>query len=267
MQVIQTLQSIHVNTDDVAIFDYFKALIKKNFSKVIGKKNKIFSFFEESEIPQRRYFLKLLNTQYKKISGEDIENINFAHQKTFRLNFQQENTLKPVIFIKVDFDGGLIFKFDTNERLFVAYIKQYFKNHHCEYDENLKILTIDYKDESTFSLFEIFANESEHLKYCVNFNIDEEKYKNFKKQIHKKEEVKWKFNALAKLFNNYFTTLECTPQNNLDEIRQKYLILVKLYHPDFYHGKSSIEKAYARERFEKIQIAYDNLKALYKNNT
>ncbi|EHG4056846.1 adenylosuccinate lyase, partial [Campylobacter coli] len=31
--------------------------------------------------------------------------------------------------------------------------------------------------------------------------------------------------------------------------------------------KSAIEKAYAREQFEKIQIAYDNLKALYKNNT
>lgn len=79
--------------------------------------------------------------------------------------------------------------------------------------------------------------------------------------------MKWKFNALAKLFSNYFNTLECTPQNDLSEIRQKYLILVKLYHPDFYQGKSAIEKAYAREQFEKIQIAYDNLKALYKNNT
>ncbi|EAL7281263.1 J domain-containing protein, partial [Campylobacter jejuni] len=74
-------------------------------------------------------------------------------------------------------------------------------------------------------------------------------------------------NALAKLFSNYFNTLECTPQNDLSEIRQKYLILVKLYHPDFHQGKSAIEKAYAREQFEKIQIAYDNLKALYKNNT
>ncbi len=49
--------------------------------------------------------------------------------------------------------------------------------------------------------------------------------------------MKWKFNALAKLFSNYFNTLECTPQNDLSEIRQKYLILVKLYHPDFHQGK------------------------------
>lgn len=54
--------------------------------------------------------------------------------------------------------------------------------------------------------------------------------------------MKWKFNALAKLFSNYFNTLECTPQNDLSEIRQKYLILVKLYHPDFHQGKSAIEK-------------------------
>lgn len=119
----------------------------------------------------------------------------------------------------------------------------------------------------TNCLLDWFADESEHLKYCVNFEVDREEYKKFRQNIHNKENMKWKFNALAKLFSNYFNTLECTPQNDLSEIRQKYLILVKLYHPDFHQGKSAIEKAYAREQFEKIQIAYDNLKALYKNNT
>ena len=60
IQVVQNLASISVNTDDISVFHYFKDLIQKNFSKVLGKKYKIFSFFEESEIPQRKYFLKLL---------------------------------------------------------------------------------------------------------------------------------------------------------------------------------------------------------------
>ena len=64
MQVVQTLETININTDDISIFYYFKNLITKNFSKVIGRKNKIFSFFEESEIPQRKYFLKVLNKKY-----------------------------------------------------------------------------------------------------------------------------------------------------------------------------------------------------------
>ena len=268
MQIVQTLGTINVNTDDINVFQYFKDLITKNFTKVIGRKNKIFSFFEENEIPQRRYFLKLLNQKYQKSANESIENLKEAHFKTFRLNFEQNNTLKPVIFIDVSFAGDkILLKLSNNERLFVSYIKNYFKAHDLSYDALSGILFLNYKNENTLELFESFANESEHLKYCVNFKVIEEEYKKFLKNIQNKEGMKWKFNALAKLFNNYFNTLECTPQNDLSEIRHKYLILVKLYHPDFYQGKSTIEKAYAREQFEKIQIAYNNLKALYKNNT
>lgn len=52
MQIVQTLETINVNTDDINVFQYFKDLITKNFTKVVGRKNKIFSFFEENEIPQ-----------------------------------------------------------------------------------------------------------------------------------------------------------------------------------------------------------------------
>lgn len=47
MQIVQTLETINVNTDDINVFQYFKDLITKNFTKVVGRKNKIFSFFEE----------------------------------------------------------------------------------------------------------------------------------------------------------------------------------------------------------------------------
>ena len=267
MQVVQTLETINVNTDDISIFCYFKDLITKNFTKVIGRKNKIFSFFEEDEIPQRRYFLKLLDQKYRKSHNESID-LKDAHFKTFRLNFEQGKTLRPMLHIKVSFCGkSILMQFNSNEKLFITYMKNYFKQYFKEYDESLHIVSLEYQSENTLELFEAFADESEHLKYCVDFNIDKEEYKNFRQNIHKAENMKWKFNALAKLFNNYFSTLECTPQNDLSEIRQKYLVLVKLYHPDFQQNKSAIERAYCREQFEKIQIAYDNLKALYKNNT
>lgn len=268
MQIVQSLQSISVNTDDISVFHYFKDLIKKNFSKVLGKKYKIFSFFEENEIPQRKYFLKLLEKRYKESYGEDLDSLSSSYHKTFKLNFNQENALKPVICLEVEFgQGGLIFKLDTNEKLFVSYIKQYFKAHFCEYNEMNKIFIIHYKDDETMALFESFASVNEHLKYCVDFKIDDEEYKEFKQKMRKKEGDKWKFKALAKLFSSYFQTLDCSPDDNIHQIRQKYLILVKLYHPDSHQGKDHLEQASCREKFEKIQIAYDNLKALYKNNS
>lgn len=44
MQIVQTLETINVNTDDINVFQYFKDLITKNFTKVVGRKNKIFLF-------------------------------------------------------------------------------------------------------------------------------------------------------------------------------------------------------------------------------
>ncbi|MDO4674513.1 adenylosuccinate lyase [Campylobacter sp.] len=268
MRIVQSLETINVNTDDISLFCYLKDLITKNFSKVVGRKNKIFSFFEESEIPQRRYFLKLLDKKYCQFSNEGIENLKEAHFKTFRLNFEQGNALKPMLSIEIDFGGKNIFmRLSSNEKLFVSYMRNYFKEHFDSYDEGTFIFALKYQNESTFELFELFASESEHLRYCVDFKINSKDYKEWRQGIHSRENVRWKFDALAKLFGNYFSTLECTPQNDLSEIRQKYLVLVKLYHPDFQYNKSSIERAYCREQFEKIQIAYDNLKALYRNNT
>ncbi|NDJ26939.1 adenylosuccinate lyase [Campylobacter sp. MIT 12-8780] len=267
MQIVQSLGSISVHTDDISVFHYFKNLIKKNFSKVLGKKDKIFSFFQEDEIPQRKYFLKLLEKRYKESVNGDLANLSEAYHKTFKLNFKQENTLKPVIFVKIEFmPAGFALKLSSNEKLFISYIKQYFKDHECEYKEESQLLIISYKDKNTLALFEEFASTNEHLKYCIDFDVNEEEYENFKHKVQKKEDNKWKFNALAKLFSSYFQVLECSPENDLNQIRQKYLVLVKLYHPDFYHGKSMSEIAQARVQFEKIQIAYDNLKALYKNN-
>lgn len=269
MQIVQSLESISVNTDDIALFKQLKELMSKNFSKILGKKYKVFSFFVENEIIQRKYFLKLIEKKYqnKGLKLDEISNLSEAYHKTFRLNFTQKNSLKPVILIRAKFvSSAIILELSANEKLFISYVKGYFKNHTCEFSPENNILSIAYKDENTSALFESFASENEHLKYCVDFDINEAEFAKFKEKARKKEGNKWKFNALAKLFSSYFKTLECSPNDDLSQIRQKYLILVKLYHPDFAQHKSGIEKAFCREQFEKIQIAYDNLKALYKNN-
>ncbi|EJV3018861.1 adenylosuccinate lyase, partial [Campylobacter jejuni] len=143
MQIVQTLETINVNTDDISVFQYFKDLITKNFTKVIGRKNKIFSFFEENEIPQRRYFLKVLDQKYRKSTNEGIENLQDAHFKTFRLNFEQNNMLKPMLFIKIDFAAGrILMKLSSNEKLFVTYIRNYFQDHNIEYNEMTNILIL-----------------------------------------------------------------------------------------------------------------------------
>lgn len=266
MQIVQTLETLSVNTDDCSLFRYFQDLIKKNFTKVIGNKSKTLSFFVENEIPQRRYFLKLLNYIYKKNAGLELDNLALAHFKTIKLNLEESNTLKPLIFAKIGFNkAGISISFDANHKLFISYLNQYFKNHNTSYDEKAKVYFIDFLDEQTLILVQNLASVNEHLKYCVDFTINEAQLLKYKDKMQNKAN-NWKFNALAKLFSNYFTTLDASPKDDLDCIRAKYLSLVKVYHPDKHINKSGIEKAYCREQFEKIQLAYDSLKNLYKNN-
>lgn len=51
-------------------------------------------------------FLKVLDQKYRKSTNEGIENLQDAHFKTFRLIFEQNNMLKPMLFIKIDFVAG-----------------------------------------------------------------------------------------------------------------------------------------------------------------
>lgn len=267
MIITQNLRCVSLYTDDYAIFTYFHALILKHFQDVLGKKNKILSFYEEDKIPQRKYFLKLLEKKYEKHTTKNIK-IAQAYQKTFKLYLKQENTLRVFINIKVEFiQGAIVLLLDVDNKLFISYLKHYFKNHDLQYDKNNKLLSIACKGEETFVLFKRFASVDKHLNFCVNFDIKEDEYEEFKTKNAKTNTQKWKFDALARLFSSYFKTLECSPENNLRQIRQKYLMFAKLHHPDFHQDKNISQLQEHRLEFEKIQIAYTNLKALYSHHT
>ena len=54
MKVTQTLESLSILTDNDTLFRELRDMISKNFTKILSNKNKIISFYEESEIPQRK---------------------------------------------------------------------------------------------------------------------------------------------------------------------------------------------------------------------
>lgn len=264
MQIVQNLATISLYTDDIATFNYLKSLLAKNFSKLLGKKNTIFSFFDENEIPQRKYFLKLLEKKYLK---KDI-NLSKAYHKAFKLRLEQKNTLKAILALNITFSKhSIIIRLNNHQKLFLTYLKNYFKNHHLHYDENTMILNIDYKGQESIYLFEKFIKNEMHLNFYLDIKLDEKDFIEFKEKASIKESKQWKFNTLAKLFNSYFKTLGCSSNDSLITIRKQYLSLAKKFHPDFNENKNEAEKKESRKRFEQIQIAYDNLKALYKNNT
>lgn len=264
MQVIQTLESISINTQDFSFFKEMKEIINKNFSQNIGKKSKLISFYVENEIPQRRYFLKLLGVINKKKNNESLQNINTAYYKTFKLNLVSINSLKIMIDCKLDFLGkNIILEFNNLEKNLQIYLNNYFKDHEINILKNKFILT--YKDETTLSMLDKLCACNEHLNYCISFSLSELAYLQFKKEIKNVLKKDNRFLNVCMLLEEHFKTLGVEVGASFNEVRTKYLKLSKAYHPDFHAEKSEEVKKMLKAKFEEINVAYESLKPLYKN--
>lgn len=264
MQVVQNLESISINTQDFSFFKEMKNIINKNFSQNIGKKSKLISFYVESETTQRRYFLKLLSILNRKYNNENLQNINTAYYKKFKLNLVSVNSLKVMMNCNLDFKRkDIILNFSHLEKNLILYLNNYFKNHEINIVKNKIIIT--YKDEVTLSLLDKFCECNEHLNYCINFTLSELAYLQFKKEIKNELKKDNRFLNICMLFEEHFNTLGVEVGANFNEVRNKYLKLSKVYHPDFHAEKSEEVKKVLKEKFEEISLAYESLKPLYKN--
>lgn len=262
MQITQTPNVLAINTDNSDTFSYFKQIINKNFSQNIGKKSKLMSFYVENENPQRRYFIKLINSIYKKQTQKCLEHLSLAHFKTIKLAFNRTNELKPILNINLNFsDTKIIFEFDNSEKIFITYLQNYFKNHSYKYYDRYFVL--DYKDSDTFELFDKFCDENEHLHFILNFNIDDSEYLNFQNNIEKNIKKQRRAKSGVLLVAHHFKALELDVDANFELVRKTYLKLSKLYHPDFHQEKSKEVQDILRAKFEKINSAYESLKYFF----
>lgn len=264
MQVIQTLESISINTIDLTFFNEIKNMMNKNFSQNIGKKSKLISFYVENELPQRRYFLKFLSILNKKYNNESLENIATAHYKTIKLKLESVNSLKIMMNCRLDFAGkNIILQFSNFEKNLQIYLNNYFKDHEISILKDKYIIT--YKDENTLSLLDKLCACNEHLNYIISFSLSEIAYLKFKKEIKTVLKKDNRFLNICMLLEEHFKTLGVEVGASFDEVRTKYLKLSKAYHPDFHSEKSEEVKKVLRAKFEEVNLAYESLKPLYKN--
>ena len=90
MKVTQTLESLSILTDNDTLFRELRDMISRNFTKILSNKNKVISFYEESEIPQRKCFLKFIKKLYEKQSDDKlattIKELMFTFEDIINLN-------------------------------------------------------------------------------------------------------------------------------------------------------------------------------------
>lgn len=263
MTITQTLESISIKTSDDDTFLKLKELLEKNFKNIISSKGKIISFYDENEIIQRRYFLKFISKLYSK-QGKDI-NLYSTHHKAIKLEYRRENSLKIVLNTKAFFKNtSIILK--KSDQLFDKYIIKSLKNNGINYQNDEKNIVINPNKNTDFTILDYLLFNKEHLRFFVNFDFDEKEYEKLKFRINNQKSEKFlrKFSMLANLLEEHFQTLGCNLNDDYSAIRNSYLELSKIYHPDKHQDKSELIKSSYSKKFQEISIAYESLKPYFR---
>lgn len=108
-----------------------------------------------------------------------------------------------------------------------------------------------------------YLKQIQHLLYLeqTDLNIIIEKYT--KQSEQKKTANNYTYQKKETLIDTHTKTLGVPPNSNFEEIKKAYRKLVMINHPDKFENTSTEQKQKAKERFIKIQEAYDYLEGVY----
>lgn len=272
MKVTYSPNKISFVFEQNSTYYYLQTVIDRNFDNKIGRKNKILIFPIEEEEVQRKYLLKLIAKIYKKqeknITDEEIDRLKKSFNSTIKLTLELKNQILPDLKIDVDFDDeqAIVFNLQNNNRLFVSYMKNYFKNHLLQYRARAHKLTIFPNSDATILRLQKLFSQREHMAWYISFDYDLSSYNSFADYWFRKHRRKRRFKSLGGIMEEYFEALGCTSADSYQKVRHRYLQLAKMYHPDRHGNKKDTSLIlYYRERFEKVQTAYDILKAYFQN--
>lgn len=272
MQIVKSPEMVSINLDDSLVYYRLQTIIEKNFPSKIGRKNKIILFYKEEELVQRRYLLKLIAKIYKKTypktKKRELEKIENFYAQTIKFSLIQKNQVLPNLQIPINFDdtGAITFTLESHNRLFVSYMKNYFKDHLMRYRVKTKTLTIyPNSNETTKRLNKLFETR-EHLAWYISFSYSKRSYETFTQYWNNRASRKRHSRALGGILEEYFSILGCSNSDSFKRVRAEYLKLVKLYHPDHNTSKNALTIVHYREKFEQIQIAYEIVKTYYSQD-
>lgn len=266
MQIKNTLESLSISTDDASVFGELREIMYKNFASTLHSKGKVISFYDQNELVQRRYFLKFIKKMALKRTGAEPA-LNFAEHKTLKLSYKAQNCLSQLLFIDIDFVGcDVIFTLNSAPKIFANYLRQVFKDTPEKYNENANSLLLRFSTEAEFNALSELVSKKDHARFSVCFRYSKPKLKDARDRLKVRNSGRFIrcFSALASMLEDEFKILGCDTSDSFESVREAYLGLVKMYHPDRHMQKSERIKSEYRAHFERVQHAWEALKPFFK---
>lgn len=269
MKIKQGLKSLNIMTDNLQIYYSLQNLIEKNFKKSIGKKNKIIIFADDDELHQRKYLLKFIAKFYEqhnpKAKERFLKIIKNSYEKSLKLTLIKENELIANVNIKISFKQDILLKLESSNKLLVSYLLNYFSGTKADYIQAKNHIKITPKDKDFMQKFENLLQKKEHLNWNIEFSYNKIELENYKAAFLSPKKTR-QFNALENLLEEYFEICGCKKGDSFSMVRQSYLTLAKIYHPDRHQSSSFKMQEYYRQKFEHLKLAYELIKSYFEKN-
>lgn len=149
----------------------------------------------------------------------------------------------------------------------MKFITNLFENHKVLYEPSLNSLILKPINLKSSDILMELISKKEIFGWFVDFDCSIGTLENIRIFCEKEEQIIKKTRNMYIFLEEHYDTLECKPEDSFDTIRQKYLQMVKKYHPDRAPEKSHLITSAYTKKFHEIQNAYETIKNFYKNNS
>lgn len=253
-----------IDARDLAYSTYIKNYIQKNFKFFIHLKESILVFPKSEDKTKRHFFMSCLLNNLNKTKNEKLS-MDFNLDVPFFVEFanSKEGSLVPKVIVKCHRDS-VFFRFSDETKRVVEFLRKSFFGMKVDVDYFQKIAKVKVANKEEYSVLrkllakKVKFNDFLHIKFAYN---EEELIRlNSHARSSKKRFSAYSPDDIHE--DNYFAELNARYGDSFDSIRQKYLELIKIYHPDRVYGKDEETVRRYTAKFRRVQNAFERIKRM-----
>lgn len=247
-----------IDASDSAYIEYIKSYIQKNFSFFIYLKDSILVFPKKHDVTKRRFFLSCLLNNLNK-TREKKQSIDFNLSVPCFIEFAHTHTFgaSARIVVKCHRDN-VFFRFSYETLAFIEALRKNFRSIDVDYSQNVAKVPIRDKAAYTALRKMLAKNVSLGSDARAKFTYNEEELI----RLHRRTSSGDFFvgQANGQQMNQWYARLCSKPEDSFEEIKKRYIRLIKTYHPDKVYGQSEAVIARYADEFRSIQFAFEQIK-------
>lgn len=253
-----------IDATDSAYSEYIKAYIQKNFKFFIYLKESILVFPKSEDRSKRQFFMSCLLNNLNKTRTDKIS-IEFNPDVPFFVEFanSKESSLVPKVIVKCHKDT-VFFRFSDETKKIVEFLKKSFFGMRVDVDYCQKVAKIKVANKEEYSaLRRLLAKKIKFNDFLqVKFAYNEEeliRLNSYTKASKKRFSSEYLSDHPDE---SCFYELNCRYGDSFETIRQRYLELIKIYHPDRVYGRDEETIRHYTTKFRRVQNAFEQIKKM-----